>query len=228
MLVTEINGWYTRVNKVLSNHGLAQLTVPTITSGTTLSYTTINDLKNGINTKKTDEYLKALTYTTLSTTSQYDKTLATDKAAIESNVATLETAICRNKFTNSNGNNSYGADSNGKYENGTCSYSTNYNGTCPDGTCSYSSNSNGKYDNGSNSYGTKSYSSNSNGKYDNGSNSYVDKSNGTCSYSTNSNGNNGNGTCPYGTNSNGDKSNGTYSNGICKNVTIVDVKNSNK
>lgn len=246
MKVSEINNWYTRINKVLTKHGLVNLTNPGLVSKTTkISATVLNNIQAGINAQKYDEYLGTLTYGTMTTQTKGQKASQTAYNQIETNVKELETAICRNKITYSNGpctngsndylNHNNGDLVNGSKSNGSRSNGSLGNGTNSNGKNSTSTNSYGSFGNGGDSKGTKSNGGKSDGSYSNGSYSYGtngngynydgDHSNGDQSNGHDSNGDQSNeaqynGTHVNGTNSLGTKDNGTHDQG-----TKIDVKN---
>lgn len=217
MRASEINNWYSRINTVMSRHGLANLPSPNLSAGTTIiTKSLIDTLQNGINATKNDVYLSTLTLGAMPAVTKGAVAQKSTYDAIEANVKVLETAICRNLVSHSNGicsngNNSNGTNSNGSNSNGKNSYGSKSNG----------SNSNGKKSTSTNSYGCKQDSKNSNGTNGNGYNINGWNSNGTCSNGSDSNGSNSNGSYSNGTNSNGNNGNGYNNNG-----SYIDVKNS--
>lgn len=216
MNASETKGWYTRINTVLSRHGLAQVAVPALVAGqTVITAAHFNNIRTAIENQKKDEYLKTLNYSALD---PFEKDITqlsgTKRNQIETNVLELESAICRNKYNCTNGTNS-----NGSYSNGSDSYGTDSNGKNSNG-----SNTNGSHGNGKNSTSTNHNGTSADGwiGYLNGYNIHGTHSNGSLTNGSNSNGSNSNGT-----KSNGSHSNGSNNNGTCSNGTRIDVKNTN-
>lgn len=108
LLSTDMQSWYTRLNKVISNYGggITQLSVPT--AGKVVQASDLNTVVNKLNAIKSDAYLGADAWiynTGYTTVSQGDIIWASKGSSVLTTIARLEAIRCRNNAWYNQGDN---------------------------------------------------------------------------------------------------------------------------
>lgn len=205
---SDLDGWYSKLNAILSKHGQSTVTKPTIDKVVKASHFT--PLTAKLEQMKKDTYYQYATYKDWGDIAPGKVVRKSTFDALNDTVNGIEaTIVCRNTANNANQYKSNVVKSNGLksnqlnqydyHSNGTNDYLSYGNGTCSKGTKSngpnwYDAGSPGEgyttTSNGNSSSGTPchNWEHHTNTTYPNGTQSYGSESNGTDSYQTRSNG----------------------------------------
>lgn len=203
---SDIDSWYSKLNSILSKHGLNTIPIPSIQSTATAAHVT--PLTDKLNSMKSDAYYKLATYSDWGEAVQGAIMRELVPTGLSFSLANIAAQIvCRNMASNSHGTNSNVINSNGTCSNGTNDDGKYSNGTRPNQTCWNGPCYNGYHGKGGNYFEPHNY--------------------GSCSNGTNSDGYNSNGACSKGSKTNGTCSQGYKSNGRKYNGSEIDANNSN-
>lgn len=162
----DVANWYSRLNAILTGHGLSGVAAPEISGAAKAAQVT--PLTDKLESMKTDTYYKLATYSDWGQAVKGAIMREQTPSGVEATLSSIEaTIVCRNTAANShgtcaNGTHSNGSKSNGSNSDGYYKQSHYHNGVFDD-ICTETQRSYGDYSHGTHSKDTKSNGNNTNG-----------------------------------------------------------------